>query len=101
MLAQLLGILTGFLAPLVIYLVARDDQPFVKHHAAESLNFQLTLLIGYIVSAVLMLVLVGILTFFVVAIGGLVLSIMATVAANRGEWYRYPINLRMVPGARG
>lgn len=101
MLAQLLGIFTGFLGPLVIYLVARDDQPFVKHHAAESLNFQLTVLIGYIASFVLMFVLIGFLTFFVVWIGALILEIVATVAANRGEWYRYPINIRMVPGARG
>lgn len=101
MLSQLLGILTGFLGPLVMYLVAKDDQPFFKHHAAESLNFQLTLLIGYIISGVLMIVLIGFLTFFAVWIGGLVLTIMATVAANRGEWYRYPINIRMVPGAQG
>ena len=101
MLAQLLGIFTGFLGPLVMYLVAKDDQPFLKHHAAESLNFQITLFIGFIVSAVLMLVLIGFLLFFVVWIGGLVLVIVATMAANRGEWYRYPINIRMVPGARG
>ncbi len=101
MLAQLLGIFTGFLGPLVIYLVAKDDQPFVKHHAAEALNFQLTVLIGYIVSGVLMIVLIGFLTFAVIWVGALVLSIMATMAANRGEWYRYPVNIRMVPGARG
>ncbi len=101
MLAQLLGIFTGFLGPLVMYLVAKDDQPFLKHHAAESLKFQITLFIGVIVSAVLMLVLIGFLLFFVVWIGGLVLAIVATMAANRGEWYRYPINIRMVPGARG
>ncbi len=100
-LAQVLGIFTGFLGPLVVYLVARDDQPFAKHHAAESLNFQLTVLIGYVASFVLMFVLVGFLTFFAIWIGALVLGIVATVAANRGEWYRYPINIRMVSGARG
>lgn len=101
MLAQLLGILTGFLGPLVMYLVARDDQPFLKHHAAEALNFQLTVLIAYVVSFVLMIVLIGFVTFIVVWVGALVLSIMATVAANRGEWYRYPLSIRMVSGAQG
>ena len=101
MLAQLLGIFTGFLGPLVMYLIAKDDQPFLKHHAAESLNFQLTLLIGYVVSLVLMIVLIGFLTWFLIWIAGLVLGIMATIAANRGEWYRYPVNIRMVSGARG
>jgi uncharacterized Tic20 family protein len=101
MLAQLLGIFTGFLGPLVMYLIAKDDQPFLKHHAAESLNFQLTILIGYVISGVLMLVLIGFLTWFVVWVAALVFGIMATLAANRGEWYRYPISIRMVSGAQG
>ncbi len=101
MLSQLLGIFTGFLGPLIMYLIAKDDQPFFKHHAAESLNFQLTVLIGYVISFVLMFVLIGFLTFFAIWIAALVLGIMATVAANRGEWYQYPINIRMVSGAQG
>lgn len=99
MLAQLLGLLTGFLGPLIIYLVNGDKDPFVRHHAAEALNFQITLVIAYLVSAVLMLVLVGFVLFFVVFIGAIVLCIQAAVAANRGEWYRYPVNIRLVPGA--
>jgi uncharacterized Tic20 family protein len=101
MLAQLLGIFTGFLGPLIIYLINGEKDPFVRHHSAEALNFQITLFIAYIASFVLMLVLIGFITFFVVWIGGIVLMIMATIAANRGEWYRYPINLRLVPGAVG
>jgi uncharacterized Tic20 family protein len=101
MLAQLLGIFTGFIAPLIIYLVNGEKDPFVRHHSAEALNFQITLAIGYIASFVLMLVLIGFLTFFVVWIGGLVLMIQATIAANRGECYRYPVNFRLVPGAVG
>ena len=58
-------------------------------------------MIGYIVSFVLMFVVIGFFTCFVVWIGGLVLAIMATMAANRGEWYRYPINIRLVSGAQG
>jgi len=37
--------------------------------------------------------------FPVVLVAGVVFHIIAALAANRGEWYRYPINLRMVPGA--
>lgn len=99
MLAQLLGIFTGFLGPLVIYLVNGDKDRFVKHHSAEALNFQLTVLIAQLVSVVLMLVLVGFVMFIVVWVLALVFSIQATIAANRGEWYRYPINIRMVSGA--
>jgi uncharacterized Tic20 family protein len=101
MLAQLLGLFTGFVGPLIIYLVNGDKDPFVRHHSAEALNFQITMFIGYLVSFVLMLVLIGFLTFFVIWIVGLVFMIQATIAANRGEWYRYPINLRLVSGAIG
>jgi uncharacterized Tic20 family protein len=99
-LAQLLGILTGFLGPLIVYLVNNGDKDrFVRHHSAEALNFQLTVLIGYLVSFVLMFVLVGFLTFPATGVMAIVFGILAAVAANRGEWYRYPINIRMVSGA--
>jgi len=100
MLAQLLGLLTGFLGPLIIYLVNGEKDPFVRHHASEALNFQITLFIAYLVSALLMLVLIGFLLLPAVIVGAYVFGIMATLAANRGEWYRYPINIRLVPGAQ-
>lgn len=100
-LAQVLPIFTSFLGPLVIWFVARPDQPFVKHHAAEALNFQITVSIAAFVSALLILVLVGLVLLPIVVIGALVFQIIAALAANRGEWYRFPISLRLVPGARG
>ena len=61
MLAHLLGIFTGFLGPLVIYLLNGEKDPFVRHHAAEALNFQLTMLIAWFATVLLMFVLVGLL----------------------------------------
>lgn len=100
-LVQVLAIFTGFLGPLIIWFMAKPEQPFVKHHAAEALNFQITVTIAAFVSGLLMLVLIGFLLLPVVLIGALVLEVMAALAANRGEWYRFPINLRLVPGAQG
>ena len=85
-----------FLGPLVIYLVKRDESPFTRQHAAEALNFHITVLIASIVSAVLMLVLIGFLLLAVVVIGSMVLGIVAAVAAGRGQPYRYPLTLRLV-----
>jgi uncharacterized Tic20 family protein len=101
MLSHLLAIFFGFIPPLIIYLMNGEKDPFVRHHSAESLNFQITLVIAYIVSFVLMLVLIGFVLFFVIWIAGLIFMIQATIAANRGEWYRYPVNIRIVPGAIG
>ena len=99
MLAHALAIVAGFLAPLIIYLVYGNQDPFIRHHSAESLNFQITVLLAVLVSAALICVFVGIILLPVVVIGALVFEIMAAMAANRGEWYRYPINIRMVSGA--
>lgn len=103
MLAHVLGIVASFLGPLVIYLVKKDESPFIRHHAAEALNFTISMFVYFtvwiIASTVLLLVIVGFFMFLllpVAAIGVLVLQIMAAVAANRGEYYRYPLTIRLI-----
>jgi uncharacterized Tic20 family protein len=97
MLAHVLGIFTGFIGPLIIYATqSNNGDPFVKDQSAEALNFHICVSIAYVVSFVLMIVLIGFLTFFVVWIGAIVFSIMGAIAANKGEWYRYPISYRFV-----
>ncbi|WP_046470981.1 DUF4870 domain-containing protein [Allosalinactinospora lopnorensis] len=90
------GFLLGFLLPLVLYLVKKDESPWVRYHAAQAFNFQMTMLIGIIVSSILMVVIIGILLLPVVLIADLVFAILAAVAANRGEWYRYPVAIPML-----
>jgi uncharacterized Tic20 family protein len=103
MLCHLLGIFTGFLGPLILWLVKRDSSPFIGHHGRESLNFQLTLMLAMLclgsATFVLMLVLVGILlipVLFIVPILALIAEILAAIAAQRGEWHRYPCCIRFV-----
>ena len=98
MLAHLLSIFTGFIGPLVIWLVKKDTSPFVDDQGKEALNFQLTLLIAYIVAFIIACVSLGFLFFapLVVWIVALVFAIMATMQANNGVAYRYPINIRMI-----
>lgn len=103
MLCHLLAIFTGFLGPLILWLVRKDTSPFIDHHGREALNFQITVFIitfGLsMVTAVLMLVLIGIFlvpVILVLVILAFVAEIMACVAANRGEWHRYPFTIRLV-----
>ncbi len=95
-LAHLGALFGSFLVPLVIYLLKRDESPYLRHHAAEALNFQITLFFGFIVSFVLVLVIIGFFMIFALIIASWVFTILAAVAANRGEYYRYPINIRFV-----
>jgi uncharacterized Tic20 family protein len=85
-----------FLGPLIIYLVLRDRGPYIRWHSAQALNFQLTLIIGYVISAILLIVVIGLFTMIAVAIASLVFMILAAVAANRGEYYRYPLTIQFV-----
>lgn len=85
-----------FLGPLIIYLVKKDESEFVKKHAIEALNFGISVTIYAIVCIALMLVLIGLLLLPILAIGALVLSIVAGMAANDGRSYRYPMTIRFI-----
>ena len=96
MLSHVLSVVAGFLAPLIIMMTKGNESRFVRDQAVESLNFQITLLIGWMISFVLSFVLIGFLLMPILWIGGLVLAIMGGMKANQGEWYRYPFALRLV-----
>ncbi len=96
MLSQLGGIILGFIGPLIVMLVFGPRNAFVKKESTEALNFQITVLIGYLISFVLMLVVIGVFLFFVVWILSLIFCVIAAVKNNQGIEYRYPINIRFV-----
>jgi uncharacterized Tic20 family protein len=85
-----------FILPLIIYLVKRDESPYVAENAREALNFHITVLLAGIVCMILMLVLVGVVLFFVVVIASCVLSIIAAIRASEGGVYHYPCTLRLI-----
>lgn len=85
------GIVVFLVAPLVAYLVLRDRGPFVRHHTGQALNFQLTMLIGYVVGFITSWFGIGFLLIIAAGILTVVFGIIAAVAASRGEFYRYPI----------
>jgi uncharacterized Tic20 family protein len=86
----------GFLCPLIVLLVKGNESPFIRSHAVESLNFQITAAILTIIFVILIFVVIGIFLLIALGIAYVVLVIMATVAASRGELYRYPLSLRFV-----
>lgn len=95
-LSHILALVAGFLAPLIIYLVKKDESSYIRAHAAESLNFQLTMLIAVIISAILMIVLIGILLLWLVGLANLILVIIATIRASENKMYKYPFSIKFV-----
>lgn len=87
----------SLLGPLVVWLARRDD-PYVEAQARDALNFNLSFLLYGLVSALAVIILVGLVALPIVAITWFVLVIVAAVAASRGEAYRYPLTIEFVRG---
>lgn len=86
----------AFLGPLLVMLIKGNESPYVRRHAVEALNFQLSALIYLIVSVILALVLIG----FLLLVGLLVLWLVGVISGSikgaNGEDYRYPLCIRFI-----
>ena len=92
-LSHVLCFAVGFLAPLIIYLVKKDESAYVREHAKESLNFQITI---WIIIIVLLISLIGWFLLWLPGIVATVLIIVATIKASEGKLYRYPFSIRLI-----
>ena len=96
LLAHISAVVTGFLGPLVIWLIKKEEMPFVNEQGKEALNFQITIAIAYAICIVLSVVVIGALLMPLVWLFSLVMSIIAGIKAQKGEHYRYPVALRLI-----
>ncbi|QEC68057.1 DUF4870 domain-containing protein [Panacibacter ginsenosidivorans] len=96
LLAHVLTFVASFLAPLIIYLIKKDQSEFVADHAKESLNFQITLFLAVMVCIPLSIILIGIPVLILIGVLSLVWRIVATIKASEGKIYRYPYCLRLI-----
>ena len=90
------GILFGLLPALIGYLVLKDRGAFIRAHTATALNFQLTMLIASVVGALTVFFIIGFFILAAVSIVIIVFSIIAALAANRGDQYTYPLSITFV-----
>jgi uncharacterized Tic20 family protein len=93
LLCHVLCIVVWLFAPLIIYLMKKDESPFIRAHAKESLNFQITLCI---VALILAISIVGLFLLWLLGLIGTILIIVATIRASEGKLYRYPFNIRLI-----
>jgi uncharacterized Tic20 family protein len=111
MFCHLSGIVSGFIGPLIIWLIKKDESRFVDHHGRTALNFAFTLAIAVVVAwlggVVLTVVTCGVGVFIIlplvlgVLVFGLVFWIIGAVKANQGEWYRQPMAIPFIPPPTG
>ncbi len=96
LLCHLLGFFTCFIGPLVIWLIKKDDDPFIDQQGKEALNFQITVTIASIVAGFLTVICIGAILLPLIGILDLIFVIMACVASSKGEAYRYPVSIRLI-----
>ena len=96
----------GFLASIAVYVVHKDRGPFVRSHAANSINVQISMFIWLVVATVLYVVL-GIVTlgigfviflpvFLVPLVVAGILHVIGAVKAYNGEWWNPPMTPQFV-----
>ncbi len=86
----------NIIGPLIIWLLKRQEMPWVDEQGKEALNFQITISIFFIISFVLVFLLVGFLLLPVVFLLDLIFVILAIVKTAQGEHYHYPLSIKFI-----
>ena len=96
-LVGLLGNGIGFLlGPLIVWLLKREDHPFIDEQGKEAVNFQITMFLAFLVAFFLLFFVIGIVLMPLVVIGNVIFIVLAAVKANEGVAYRYPFAIRFL-----
>lgn len=96
-LAFVLGVPFGnVLGPLVVWLIKRNEIPYVDEQGKEALNFQISVAIYAIVCIPLVFIAIGIFLLFAIAIADLILIIVASIKVSNGEPFKYPATIRFI-----
>lgn len=86
----------NIISPLVVYSMKKNEYAFVADQGRESLNFQLSMLFYTFLSLVLIFFGLGILFILLIPVLALILTVVAAVRANDGEYYRYPFCIHFI-----
>lgn len=81
----------GFVASLVVYLMYKDRGDFVRAHAVNSLNVQIVTAIGLILSTLLMVILIGFITYPLICVVAVVIHVIGASKARNGELWSPPL----------
>lgn len=86
----------NIIVPLVLWLIKRDEYSAVNYHGKEAINFNISISIYALISALLCLLLIGFVFLFALAIFQIAFIIVATIEASKGNLYHYPVTIRFI-----
>ena len=84
------------IGPLAIWLVKKEEMPFVDQQGKESLNFQITITIGFLICMPLIFIIIGFFLLWLLIIFDIAMIVIACIKSNEGIRYRYPISIRLL-----
>ena len=86
----------NIVAPLIIWQIKKDNNPFIDEQGKEAVNFQISMSIYLIASIILCFICVGAFLILATIIVFFVFMLIAAVKANNGYHYRYPLTMRFI-----
>ncbi|MBE0377332.1 DUF4870 domain-containing protein [Pseudoalteromonas prydzensis] len=86
----------SIIGPLIVWLVKKEEMPLVAEHGLKSINFQITMLIAYIICFILMFAVIGVILLPVVAIFSFIMVVVGAIKANDGKPFSYPFSLNLI-----
>ena len=89
-------VISGIIAPLIVWQIKKDEHPFVDEQGKEAVNFQISMLIYSVICIPLIFICIGIILLVAIGVVDIVFLLIAAVKANNGEHYRYPICIRFI-----
>ena len=89
-------VIGGIVGPLIVWQAKRDEYAFVDEQGKEALNFQISMLIYWIIAGFLCLGCIGFVLLPMVTIADVILALVASIKAGNGQSYRYPLSMRLV-----
>ena len=90
------GVFVSWLVPLIVWLVFRERSAMLDDHGKETLNWQITLFIGYVIGYATMIILIGFLIVPIIFLIALIFGILGAIAAYNRRSFRYPFNIRFI-----
>lgn len=84
------------LPQLIMWLIKKDSSGYIDDHGKEAVNFQISLLLYAAICGPLVIIGIGLIGLLILPWFGIICSILAAIAAGRGEYFRYPMAIRLI-----
>lgn len=83
--AFIIPVVGSVIGPWLVWMFKKDVMPFVDRHGREAINFQISMMIYFVISILLCVLLVGFLFIWLIPILDVLFVIIAAIKASNGK----------------